>query len=191
MPTMSVMTSLGERARPLKRVEYDRLVELGAFGQEKLELIRGTIVHMSPQGVRHAFSIQELTHFFVLTLVASGRAVVRVQLPFAIGDHSEPEPDLAVVPPIDYEDAHPARAFLIAEVADSSLQFDRTEKAALYASADVPEYWVLDVTHGLIEVYTDIIDGAFTRVTPYRPGQEITLVAFPDVRVPVSKLLKG
>ncbi|HVT06342.1 MAG TPA: Uma2 family endonuclease, partial [Polyangia bacterium] len=83
-----------ERLRPLRRVEYDRLVELGFFDEdEKIELLDGVIVQMTPQGLAHAAAIEVLTHQLVVALAT--RARVRVQLPFAASDISEPEPDLA------------------------------------------------------------------------------------------------
>src|SRR5438132_14039192 len=95
-----------EKIRPLKRDEYDKLVALGAFAEEKVELLYGTIVAMTPQGVPHAFTIQRLSKR--LMFAVSDRAMVRVQLPLALGD-SEPEPDLAVVPPGDYSKEHPSQ----------------------------------------------------------------------------------
>ncbi len=177
-----------DRVRPIRRVEYERMAEMGVFGGEKLELLRGFIVQMRPQGTRHAGTIQNLTLRLVMALGASGRASVRVQLPFAAGDDSEPEPDLAVVPPGAYRDHHPTQALLVVEVAESSLAEDRA-KAAIYAQSGVPEYWIVDTVHGLIEVHTDIVAGAYSRVTPYRRGGVISLVSFPDVTVDVTELL--
>src|SRR5437879_3175316 len=85
------------RRRPLKRVEYDRLVQTGMLRDEHVELLYGSIVQMSPIGAPHSGTVQRLTELLVLAL--HGRAAVRVQLPFAASDASEPEPDVAVVPP--------------------------------------------------------------------------------------------
>jgi Uma2 family endonuclease len=115
---------------------------------------------------------------------------VRVQSAFAASDGSEPEPDLAVVPAGDYDDAHPSEAHLIIEVADSSLVKDRGIKAALYAESGVPEYWVVNLPDKLIEVHTDIIQGAYTRVASYRKGQIVRLQRFTDVEIPVDGVLR-
>ena len=109
------------RTRRWTRVEYERLVELGVFQPgERLELIDGLLVVHEPQGSRHAGTIRRV-------LAALRRALgeawqIDSQLPIALDDDSEPEPDVAVVPrdPGAYRDAHPSRAALIVEIAESS-----------------------------------------------------------------------
>lgn len=178
-----------ERLRPLRRVEYDRLVEDGFFDEdEKVELLDGVIVEMTPQGLGHAASIEELTHLLVLALAT--RARVRVQLPFAASDISEPEPDIAVVPPADPRRSHPGQAFLLIEVADSSLGKDRRVKTRIYAQAGVPEYWIVDVSGRTIEVRTDPGDGSYRQVRVAGQGDTIRLQAFPDVEIAVSDVVR-
>lgn len=178
-----------ERLRPLRRVEYDRLVELGCFGEdEKVELLEGVIVQMTPQGLEHAAAIESLTHRLVLALAT--RARVRVQLPFAASDISEPEPDLAVVPPGDPRLSHPEQALLLIEVADSSLSKDRRVKTRIYAAAGVPEYWVVDVAGRTIEVRTEPGVDGYRQARIARPGETIRLRAFPDVEIAVSDVLR-
>jgi Uma2 family endonuclease len=164
------------------------MVEMGLFDSEKVELLKGFIVRMSPQNSRHAGAVQHLTHFFVQALVPSGRASVRVQLPLAMGADSEPEPDIAVVPLGGYRDHHPDGAFLVIEVAETSLAADR-EKAEVYSEGGIAEYWIVDVAHDLVEVRSDIVDGVYTRVTPYRRGQTLAPGSFPDLSLTVSDLL--
>src|SRR5450631_1217800 len=106
-------TSAAEVIRPLRRVEYDQLVALGAFQDERIELLDGALVAMSPIGAPHSSAVQKLTRLLVLALV--GCAEVRPQLPFAALEFSEPEPDLAVVPLGDYDTEHPAQAHLVIE----------------------------------------------------------------------------
>lgn len=134
-PGVDTGTIALSRLRRWTRAEYDRLVELGVFEGERIELLRGVIVEMSPQSVEHASPIQEATHYLVRLL--GDRARVRVQLPFAASDDSEPEPDIAVVPPGAYADAHPSVAWLIIEVATPSLATDR-DKGGVYALASSP-----------------------------------------------------
>src|SRR5689334_12367469 len=173
MSAMAVPENFPERIRPLRRLEYDRMVEEGLLADEQVELIKGFIVRMSPQGLPHSSIVQHLTQVFVMALGASGRASVRVQLPFAATDDSEPEPDIAIVAPGTYRDALPTTASLVIEISESSLRFDRNEKAEVYAAANVEEYWIVDTRHELVEVRTDIVDGLYTRVTPYRRGQTL------------------
>jgi Uma2 family endonuclease len=106
-----------ERVRPLKRVEFERLVSEGLFDDERIELVGGVIVEMSPQDTRHAALVERLD--WELKRVAPTTMSVRVRLPFAASDDSLPEPDIAVVPRVDYDDAHPDRAYLVVEVASS------------------------------------------------------------------------
>jgi len=164
------------------------MVEAGLFRDERVELLRGLLVEMSPQDPRHSAPIDRLTELLVLALAP--RARVRVQLPVALSEDSEPEPDLAVVAAGDYDTEHPTHALLVIEVAGSSLRKDRGLKASLYAEAGVPEYWIVDLAGGLVEVYTDIVGGVYARMTPFRPGESIRLVAFPDTVVAVSDILR-
>lgn len=176
-----------EWQRPILRDEYDRMVEAGVFGDDRVELLHGVIVAMPPRGPSHDSALELLTELLVPALL--GRARVRVQSAFSAGDRSEPEPDLAVVPREDHGREHPDRAHLIVEVAASSLDRDRGVKAALYAERDVPEYWVVNVVDRQIEVHTEIVRGRYTRVVPCRAGDRIHLVAFPDVELRVEDVL--
>jgi len=172
--------------RLMSRVEYDRLVSAGMFENERVELIRGIVVRMSPNGPAHADPIDVLTRHFVRAM--GDRAVVRVQLPFAASDDSEPEPDLALVPPRRYADRHPHQAFLIIEVADSSLDHDRETKAPLYASSGVPEYWIVDVKARRVSVYDTITAGRYARVREFPIGERVVPSAFADAAVDVADL---
>jgi Uma2 family endonuclease len=180
------LARLSERVRPLRRVEYDQLVEAGHLANEKVELIHGLIVRMGPQGPAHAAAVQKLTQLLVAALGIPGRAAVRVQLPLALGDDSEPEPDLAAVPPGTYRDDHPKEAFLVIEVAESSLAEDRREKGTLYAESGIREYWIVDTAHQRIEVHSEIVEGAYSRVTPYARGDVVHSSVFPQLSIPVS-----
>jgi Uma2 family endonuclease len=173
--------------RLLKRAEYDRLVDLGMFAGERVELLYGVVVQMSPHGPAHDAAVEELTELLVKAL--AGRARVRIQSAFAASDGSEPEPDVAVVPKRDHHEAHPTEAWLIVEVAQSSVKKDRVLKAQLYAESGVPEYWIVNVADGLIEVHCDIVGGAYTRVTPYRRGDAVALGRFPDVQIQVADVI--
>jgi Uma2 family endonuclease len=176
-----------DKLRPLRRVEYERLARLGSFGGEKVELMYGRLVRMSPQGELHAFSIVRLTK--LLTRAVGDRADVRVQLPLAASDVSEPEPDVAVVAPGDYLDEHPRRALLVVEVAESSLDEDRRVKAPLYAAAGIPEYWIVDVAGGVVEVRRGPQGEGYATVTRYAREDTMALVELPDVAVAVRDIV--
>jgi len=179
---------LPERPRPLRRVEYDRLVASGAFDDERIELLHGVLVDMSPNRPEHANPVERLTMSLAPALV--GRALVRVQLPLIAGDESEPEPDVAVVPPGDYRHEHPARALLVVEVAVSSLSKDRNVKAPLYAASGFEEYWIVDVAGHAVEVYRGAGAAGYASVQILRPGDVARPAAFPDVEVEVDGLFR-
>lgn len=177
-----------ERIRPLRRTEYEMMAAEGLFEGERVELIEGVIVEMSPQDPRHAGAVQRLTR--VLGRAVGERADVRVQLPLAVIGESLPEPDVALVMREDFDETHPATAFLVAEVSEASLRKDRSVKAPLYATAGIPEYWIVNLVDRLIEVHTDAAGDAYTRVAPARPGECIRLRAFPDVEVAVGDIVR-
>jgi Uma2 family endonuclease len=176
-----------EKVRPLRRAEYDHLVGLGMLRGESVELLYGRLVRMSPQGEPHVFSVTRLNKLLVRAL--GDRAEVRVQAPFGASDVSEPEPDIAIVPPGDYLKEHPSRAHLLIEVADSSLQDDRRIKGPLYAGAGVPEYWIVDVAGGVVEVHRDPRGDGYASVTRHARGATLAVPGFEDVLVPVSDIV--
>src|SRR5262245_33985849 len=134
--------------RRFMRVAYDHLVELGVFRGEAVELIGGLLLVAEPQGSYHASAVGKVADA-LRTLLPSGW-LVRVQMPVALDDQSEPEPDVAVVPGAwaDYRSNHPTRPALVVEIAETSLAFDRREKASLDARGGIRDYWVVDVVCG-------------------------------------------
>ncbi len=173
--------------RLFRRVEYDRMVELGFFANERIELLDGFLVPMSPQNAPHSAAIQRLTRLLQPALV--GRADVRVQLPLAVSELSEPEPDLAVVPAGDYDRAHPHTGLLVVEVADSSLATDR-RKARAYAMAGVPEYWIVNLVEAVIEVHTGFGADSYAKIERVAKQASRRLTAFPDVEIHVADVLR-
>lgn len=143
--------------RRWSREEYERAGELGIFGPtERLELIGGEVIRkVSPQRSPHATAVQ-LAHEALRERAGTARGV-RSQLPLALGDDSEPEPDIAVVEGTlhDYVHAHPTTALLVIEVADSTLTFDRIRKASLYAREGISDYWILNLPDRVLECHRD------------------------------------
>jgi len=160
-------------------------VDLGAFRDERVELLYGRLVRTSPQGNEHVYSVRKLAERLIIAL--QGRAVVQVQAPFAAADDSEPEPDIAVVPSGDYLQEHPAVAFLVIEVSKTSLADDRA-KARLYASR-VPQYWIVNLVDGLVEVHRDPSGDRYERVDSHGRGQQLRVPSFDDVVVTVDDVL--
>ncbi|MGI9120176.1 MAG: Uma2 family endonuclease [Acidimicrobiales bacterium] len=183
MTAIEVQRELPDLIRPLRRSEYDQLVELGVFDDEPIELLGGVLVRMSPEGTPHSWIIQELNRLLVRGLPDHLR--LRVGHPFAASAWSEPEPDLAVVPVDDYRRDHPALAVLLIEVSHSSLHKDLGVKADLYARAGVPEYWVIDVARGVVHRHVQPSPEGYAEVAIY--GEEALLDAC-GVTVVVSDL---
>jgi Uma2 family endonuclease len=163
-------------------------VSEGIFQDERGELVRGIVVQMSPIGPAHANPVDVLTETFVSAL--QGRARVRIQQPFVAVDESEPEPDVTIVPPASYAERHPDTAWLVVEVAESSLDHDRSTKAPLYAESGVPEYWIVDVNAQAVEVHDLPATGHYGRVRTFRRGETLAPARFPDVTVAVDRLFE-
>jgi Uma2 family endonuclease len=182
-----VAVALNERFRPLKVSEYVALAELGAFDNEKVELLRGRVVRMAPQGEEHAWVVQTMTNLLVEHF---GRwAAVRPALPLHASEDSMPEPDFALVPKARAPGPHPRRALLLIEVSSSSLKLDRKVKAPLYAEGGSPEYWIIDVAAGRLEVFRAPKDGAWTEHFVLSPTDAIRPVSFPEVELPLREFL--
>ena len=179
------------------RAEYDRLIGLGVFQPgERLELLDGWLVLREPQGTEHSAAIRQVLDVLRQTLGETWR--IDSQLPIALDDLSEPEPDVSVVPrdPRNYRDAHPARPLLIIEVALSSYRIDHEYKASLYARAAVPEYWIVDLVHETVEVHRDPEESPaarhgwrYRRVETLRPPAAIAPLLTPDRPIAVANLL--
>jgi Uma2 family endonuclease len=181
-----MVVALPPDIRPLRRAEYDKLVELGAFQDERIELLDGALVPMSPIGTRHASSVDRLV--LILVRALGDRAWVRVQNPFAASDISEPQPDVLVAPLADYRLDHPSAGHLVIEVAESSLPKDRGIKLRLYAERNIPEYWIVDVASSRVEVFREPRGGSYDECRVYELGESIEVSAFPDVIVAVADL---
>lgn len=178
------------------RAEYDRLVELGVFEHEPIELIGGQLMVAEPKGAYHTAAVGAAE--YALRAVLRPGWTVRTQAPVALDDESEPEPDIAVVPgrPVDYRHQHPARPVLVIEVADSSLAYDRHRKASLYARAGLQDYWIVNLVDRVVEVYRDPVPDASapygwryrSAATLAAPGI-VRPLAFDDTAIAVADLL--
>jgi Uma2 family endonuclease len=173
-----------DAVRRLKRSEYQKLVAQGAFDDERVELLYGVIVKMSPPKPQHDGPITQLTMLLVPPLV--GRAVVRVQCSLLAEFESQPQPDLAVVPVRSYQREHPEGALLVIEISWSSLRKDRAIKLPLYAASGVLEYWIVNVPEQRIEVYTDSDGERYRSEQSFGLGETLAPRAFPDVAIAVA-----
>ncbi len=134
------------------RESYYRLADSNVLNGERVELVGGELIYRSPQKHPHAYVVGVLTG--LLVGLYGKTHVVRVQLPLDLSNESQPEPDFAVVTKALHRTSrpHPATADLVIEVSYTSLAYDRDEKGALYATAGIPEYWIVNLVDGQIEV---------------------------------------
>jgi len=191
------MAQSSMRTKRWTRAEYERLVDLGAFGPaDRLELLAGNLVVCEPPGTPHMTAIRAAEE--MLRRSSGPGWEVRTQAPVALDDESEPEPDVVVAPGSfrDYRHAHPSRPVLLVEVADASLASDREHKGSLYARAGVREYWIVNLVDDALEVYRDpapdggaVHGSRYRSATTLRAGQEVSPLAAPGTRIPVADLL--
>ncbi len=178
--------------RLFSREEYHRMGEVGILTRsDRVELIRGEIIKMSPQGRRHRAFIDNLTH--LLDAGLAGRAIVSVQMPIVLADDTEPEPDVQILRrravPYKEREAYADDVLLLIEVAQSSLAYDRSTKLRLYGAAGIPEYWVVDCVAESIEVYrTPHADGYRDVTRIAGPTATVALQAFPDVALALAEI---
>ncbi len=173
------------------------MAEAGIFAPgERVELIEGEIVVKDPQTPPHATAVV-LAQEALRALCGPGFDA-RAQLPLSLGPDSEPEPDAAVVRGTarDYVDGHPTTANLVVEVADTTLEFDRGRKAAMYARAGIPEYWIVNLPDRVLDVFRDpgpLPDGPAERgyrsVRRVGPPDSVAPLASPAAHVRVADLL--
>jgi Uma2 family endonuclease len=169
--------------------EYHRMAEAGIFHpDERVELIEGEIVEMSPIGPRHAGCVINATRLFITRL--GDRIALSPQNPVVIRPRSEPQPDLLLLRPrpISYSREHPTPedVALAVEVADTTVRFDRLVKARLYARAGIAEFWLLLPNDGTVEIHRAPGPDGYARVTRHGPDQMVSPLAFPDVAFAVS-----
>lgn len=179
--------------RRFTREEYYRMAEVGILKPtDRVELIRGEIITMSPQGYRHQAFIDNLNALLVPRLV--DRARISVQSGVALSDDSEPEPDIKVLrlrEDVPYKERGPwgEDVLLLIEVAVTSLRYDRTTKLSLYAEFGIPEYWIVDCTAEAIDVHRRPEQGIYRDVTRTTGlTSMIAPQAFPDVTMTLQEI---
>ena len=172
--------------------EYHLMAQAGILSEDdRVELIRGEVVEMTPIGRWHAGCVDRLTRLFASRL--GERAIVRVQGPVPLAPDSEPQPDVALLRPcLDFyveTPLGPPDVLLVVEVADPSAATDRTAKIPLYAEAGVREAWLVDLAAGRIEVYRRPEAHGYREILTLHRGQSLALEAFPDLAIPVADVL--
>jgi len=171
--------------------EYRAMAEAGILRpDERVELLAGEVIEMAAIGSRHAFCVDEFSERLA-TLALSGRARVRTQNPIRLDQENHPQPDIAVVVRSNYAGEHPGPedVFLLIEVSDSTVGFDRRHKLPLYAMYGIPEVWLSDVNSRTIEVHDEPMAGGYARIRVYAPDERLSPAAFPDVVIAVADVI--
>jgi Uma2 family endonuclease len=163
--------------------EYHALAEAGILHEdERVELIEGELVTMSPIGIRHAATVNRINELLVRHF--QGRAIVSVQNPVGVDDHSEPQPDVALLRYRDdyYAGCLPAAAdvLLCIEVSDATIAYDRDVKGPLYARAGIADYWLVNLVDNVVEVYRQPQKGTYSRRQRHAQAGELAPLSFPE-----------
>ncbi|HEV7215768.1 MAG TPA: Uma2 family endonuclease [Chloroflexota bacterium] len=170
--------------------QYHLMAEAGILTEDdRVELIDGEILDMSPIGAAHGECVDALNE--LLTQQVRGRARIRVQGSIRVNDASEPEPDIAVLQRRRHRQALPttAEVYLVIEVADSSRGYDLGTKLPFYAAAGIAEAFLIDVINDVVERHTEPHDGTYQRVMTARRGETLTSTVLPAVVLPVDVVL--
>lgn len=172
--------------------EYYKMAAAGVFSEDdRVELIEGEIIEMNPIGSRHAACVGRLTK--LLERLVGDRAIVWVQNPVQVNDYSEPLPDVALLRPRDdfYAQANPqpADVFLIIEVADSSVEYDREIKIPLYAQANIPEVWLVNLPKERIEIYTQPLAGEYREIRLVKRGESLAAKSIINLTIDTNSVL--
>lgn len=193
--SMSYSAPMSHTAGPQRHrytvADYHRMGEAGILAPDaRVELIDGEIVDMPPIGSPHAGTVDQMAH--TLSQAVTGRALLRVQNPLRLDEHSEPQPDVAVLKPRTdfYKSRHPrpSDVLLVVEVAETSLRYDRDDKIPLYARHGILEAWLADLVGKRLVRYRNPQQGAYALVDEIDLGATIELAGLPGVRVNLSTL---
>lgn len=161
--------------------EYHQMAEAGIFHEDdRIELIHGEIIKMSPIGNYHAAIVSRINKLFNKELSSY---IINIQSPVRIGEHSEPEPDISILPfREDYyasTGVTPSDVLLLIEVSDSTLHYDRDKKLPLYATAQIPEVWIIDVNKKRLYAYCQPIDGEYQEKKTISTKSDISATQLP------------
>jgi len=172
--------------------EYHRMIASGILSDRRVELLKGEIIEMSPEGEPHAYSSDEAGEY--LARLLAERTKVRQAKPITLPNGSEPEPDIAIVQRLgrEYREHHPnpENIFWLIEYANSSLEKDLETKSKIYAEVGIREYWVVNLKKLHLVVFRDLLDGEYATKLTLTAGI-IQPLAFPDVPISVEQIING
>jgi Uma2 family endonuclease len=191
MDDLDILSRYPVSRHRLSVADFYRLADAGILGEDdRVELLEGQLIAMSPVGVRHALAVDALNDLLSPALTPPAR--LRVQNPVTLNGDTEPQPDIAVVrrPWRGYPGEHPGPddIFLLVEVADSSLAFDLGAKRIIYARAGIREFWIVDLTADVVHIHRRPVGDTYTVVDKLAPAATLTIEALPGVAIPAGPL---
>ncbi|AFY54948.1 hypothetical protein Riv7116_2435 [Rivularia sp. PCC 7116] len=172
--------------------QFHKMAAVGILNEDdRVELIRGEIIEMAAIGTKHACCVRRLDK--VLHRKLGDEVIISVQNPIGLDDSSQPQPDVALLKPRedDYLSAHPQPkdVFLVIEVADTTIKYDREVKTPLYAEESVVEVWLVDINSECVEVYREPATDGYQKVDKLVRGESLVIQAFDDVNINVNEIL--
>ena len=192
METAQTQQQAARRRRRFTGHEYHRMAEAGILHEDdRVELIDGEVVEMSPIGGRHARCVIELTR--LLAPLISDQVLLSIQNPIRLGEYYEPQPDVTVLRPSERYRAgelpEPQDVLLLIEVSDTSLYYDRDAKLPLYARAGIPEVWIVDLAGQALERHTEPAEDGYRLVRQARRGEMLESIKLPALTLSVDAVL--
>lgn len=172
--------------------QFHKMAESGILNEDdRVELIRGEIIEMAAIGTKHAACVRRLDN--VLHQKLGDKVIISVQNPVGLDDSSEPQPDVVLLKPREdfYASAHPQPkdVFLIIEVADTTIKYDREIKIPLYAEQGIVEVWLVDINSECVEVYREPATDGSQKIEKFSRGESLVIQAFDDVNISVDEIL--
>jgi Uma2 family endonuclease len=172
--------------------QYHQMNEAGILTEDdRVELINGEIIEMSPIGRKHSACVNRLNYLFSQLL--GKRVIVAVQNPIILDNLSEPQPDISLLKPREdfYESGHPQAqdTFLLIEVADSSFEYDRDIKIPIYAANGILEVWLVDIIQQKIIVYRQPRENGYSEIKTFQRGENLDIFPFPEIKITVDSIL--
>lgn len=195
-PTIAVSpdAQIHLRERRISVEEYFAMGEAGILDDDdRVELLDGRLIDMPPIGPPHSHGVDDLQELFARRLYRPEETLarIRIQSPIELDDHSAPEPDLVLYAPDTPTDRHPRPTdiYLVVEVADSTVDYDREVKADRYAAAGIPEYWLVDLPNEAVEVFRQPEDDGYAERIRHRAGDSLAIAKLPDVdAIPLEEI---
>ncbi len=170
--------------------EYRRMIVAGILDNRRVELLKGEIIEMSPEGEPHAYFSSE-AGIYLIKLLGDG-TTIRLDKPITLPNNSEPEPDIAIVQNLgrEYLEHHPypENIYWLIEYSDSSLDKDLEIKSKIYAEVDIPEYWVVNLKTRNLIVFREPQNGEYTSISTITAGI-IYPLAFPDIAISINAII--